>query len=119
MLCRDEQHQSVFRAAGSLAHARPQIAAALYGSFTLSSGQFCTKPGLIFLPQDEHADGFVEDLRKSVMDAPEFLMLTSNIRAHYQAASAKRQKQGGIQVLTESAPVNADGSFQVPPCFFR
>ncbi len=90
-----------------------QIAADLYGSFTLGSGQFCTKPGLVFLPQDEHADEVVEDLRKSVMNAPEYLMLTVGMRAHYQAACAERQKHNGIEVLAKSASVSTADSSRV------
>jgi len=37
----------------------PQIAEGLFGSFTLGVGQFCTKPGLVFLPHDADADALV------------------------------------------------------------
>lgn len=91
----------------------PQIATGLFGSFTLGSGQFCTKPGLVFLPQNEHADGLVEEVRKNVAAAPEFLMLTGGIRSHYESAASARQKRGNLELLAKSSRTGTDESFQV------
>ncbi len=41
----------VFILPGALAARGKEIASQLHGSFTLGSGQFCTKPGLVFLPK--------------------------------------------------------------------
>ena len=41
---------------GALAARGEKIAAELYGSFTLGAGQFCTKPGLIFLSEGKPAE---------------------------------------------------------------
>ncbi len=91
----------------------PQIATGLFGSFTLGSGQFCTKPGLVFLPQNEHADGLVEEVKKNVAAAPEFLMLTGGIRSHYESTAAERQKRDNLELLAKSSRTNTDESFQV------
>src|SRR5579863_7398907 len=40
-----------------------QIAAGLFGSFTLGAGQFCTKPGLVYLPRNADADAFVTEVK--------------------------------------------------------
>src|ERR1700685_1520940 len=40
------------------------IATGLHTSFTLGAGQFCTKPGMVFLPEGTDADGFVQKMRK-------------------------------------------------------
>ena len=47
-----------------------QIATGLFGSFTLGVGQFCTKPGLIFLPANADADTLVAELKKQVERQP-------------------------------------------------
>ena len=50
---------------GALRERGSQIAQGLQGSFTLGSGQFCTKPGMVFVPQD-HSTEFVDALRNGV-----------------------------------------------------
>src|SRR6185312_9514660 len=47
---------------GALRERGTAIAQGLQGSFTLGSGQFCTKPGMVFVPQD-HSTEFVDALR--------------------------------------------------------
>lgn len=83
-----------------------QIAGGLFNSITLGNGQLCTKPGLMFLPQDEHGDAFVEELRKRMTEAQEAVMLTAGICRNYQSALAQRQRHGGIEVLTPSTSEN-------------
>ena len=41
----------VFVLPGALSERGEQIASGLHTSFTLGAGQFCTKPGMVFLPQ--------------------------------------------------------------------
>lgn len=96
-----------------------QIATGLYQSFTLGSGQFCTKPGLVFLPEGEDGDAFTKALTKRVTEAPGYLMLTENIRSHYRAEGIERRKHGTAHLLAESAPVDASGAFQVPSMLFQ
>ena len=43
-----------------------QIAAGLFASFTLGSGQFCTKPGLVFVPSGAATDEIVDELVQRV-----------------------------------------------------
>src|SRR6185437_5512326 len=56
----------VFILPGALAEGGDNIATGLYGSFTLGAGQFCTKPGMVFLPQGAEASTFVGELQNSV-----------------------------------------------------
>ena len=54
-----------------------EIAEGFVGSFTLGSGQFCTKPGLVFVPS---GTGAVEAIGKALRHAlPEPVMLTEAI----------------------------------------
>ena len=55
----------VFILPGALAERRAELAAGLHGSFTLGGGQFCTKPGLVFLGE-QNAAGFTDKLRAAV-----------------------------------------------------
>ncbi len=56
-----------------------EIARGLFGSFTLGVGQFCTKPGLIFLPRDVTGDIFVAELKAQVEKAGAAAMLSEGI----------------------------------------
>src|SRR5262249_7618860 len=56
-----------------------KIAADLTASYTLGAGQFCTKPGLVFLPPDEKASQLVDELSKRTVELPAFTMLTAGI----------------------------------------
>jgi NADP-dependent aldehyde dehydrogenase len=68
-----------------------EIARGLFGSFTLGVGQFCTKPGLIFLPRDATGDIFVAELKTQVEKAGVAAMLTEGIAKSYRSGVAKRQ----------------------------
>src|SRR3954452_9005434 len=50
---------------GAMRERGATLAQGLLGSFTLGSGQFCTKPGLVFVPQQE-VEGFVQSLKNLV-----------------------------------------------------
>ena len=56
----------VFILPGAMRKNAAAIATGLYGSFTLGSGQFCTKPGMVFLPEGPDCDGFIGKLKDSV-----------------------------------------------------
>jgi NADP-dependent aldehyde dehydrogenase len=57
------------------------LAAGLHGSFTLGAGQFCTKPGLVFLDQPEIQ--FLSRLRELTAASPSFNLLTPGIAEAY------------------------------------
>jgi NADP-dependent aldehyde dehydrogenase len=57
------------------------LASGLHASFTLGAGQFCTKPGLVFLDTADAA--FVTKLRALTAEAPGFALLSSGIAETY------------------------------------
>ena len=56
----------VFVTANAAERRSADIARGLIDSFTLGAGQFCTKPGVVFVPEDSELDGL---LRGSVLPA--------------------------------------------------
>jgi NADP-dependent aldehyde dehydrogenase len=96
----------------------PQIAEGLFGSFTLGVGQFCTKPGLVYLPRSADADALVAGLEARVKQAAAAPMLTEGIYKSYKSLVAERQKTGGVAVLAE-ATSEAAGSVNAPPVLFE
>ncbi len=96
----------------------PQIAEGLFGSFTLGVGQFCTKPGLVFLPRDENADALVAGLEARVQKAAAAPMLTAGIHKSYKSLVAERGQAGGVAVLAQAEP-EAANSVCAPPALFE
>jgi 2,5-dioxopentanoate dehydrogenase len=78
------------------------IATGLQNSFTLGSGQFCTKPGLVFIPQGAESDSFVESLKTGVAAMAPQTMLARNIGEKYAAAVLKRGEENGVHPAAKS-----------------
>ncbi len=79
-----------------------QIAAGLFQSFTMGVRQFCTKPGLVFLPQNEDADAIVIELTAQVEKASSSPVLTEGICRNYNSAIAQRQTDGAVKLLVQA-----------------
>lgn len=79
----------VFLLPGAVRQRGEELAAGLHASFTLGGGQFCTKPGMVFLPQD--ADLFTVKLRDLTDNGDGFALLTEGIAAAYKKGLAARQ----------------------------
>jgi alpha-ketoglutaric semialdehyde dehydrogenase len=102
---------------GALRERRESIAAGLHTSFTMGAGQFCTKPGMVFLPQGSDATSFTEKLRQLVAASPQFNLLTAAIHSSYGSAIAGRKKDDGVTLVAE-APVSPAG-FSVGSALFE
>ena len=72
------------------------LAKGLQTSFTLGSGQFCTKPGLVFVPRQE-AGEFLDALRSGVSALGAHGMLTPSIAERYNAAVTERRGRGNAE----------------------
>jgi len=98
---------------GAMKERRDALAQGLQTSFTLGSGQFCTKPGLVFTPA-EQAEQFTEVLRTGVDGLSQQGMLTPGIANKYKAGVAERRKDGHAQLIagagTEVNPEIATGA---------
>ena len=75
---------------GAMRERGAELAKGLQTSFTLGSGQFCTKPGLVFVPQKE-AGAFVDALRGGVSALGAHGMLTPSIAERYNSAVKERK----------------------------
>lgn len=84
------------------------LAAGLFGSFTLGAGQFCTKPGVVFLPEQTEADSFLTELRRLTGESSSFSLLTPAIAANYGRSLDARKKTEGLSA--HSAADSASGS---------
>jgi NADP-dependent aldehyde dehydrogenase len=87
---------------GAMRERGAQIAQGLQKSVTLGSGQFCTKPGVVFVPQGASATAsaqFVESLQRGVSALDQQPMLTSAIADRYNRAVQQRVTDGRAQFI--------------------
>jgi len=97
----------VFLLPGALAANAEAISAGLYQSFTLGSGQFCTKPGLVFLPEGPSAGRFSRLLGEKVSASPPATLLTGGIAASFARQALARERNPELRLL-------AKGNLPVP-----
>jgi len=96
------------------AHARGlEIAAGYAASLTLGTGQFCTNPGLMFVP-DEPA--LLSAIAGAVAASSGGPMLSGRIFAAYQDAVASTAGQPGVAVLAAGKP--GEGPWGATPQVF-
>ncbi len=89
---------------GALAERSEAIAAGLAQSITLGTGQFCTKPGLIFLVSSSVTETFLAQLTKNMATVPAATMLTSDMQKHFCTTTNNFQKITGVKTLLAATP---------------
>ena len=99
----------VFILPGALRQNNEKIAAGLHVSFTLGAGQFCTKPGMIFLPEGADAMRLQERLQPPVKESAGFHLLTEGIRSSYESGIKSRRNKSNLKLVAEAAPSQNGG----------
>lgn len=79
------------------------IAQGFVGSFTLGSGQFCVKPGLLVAVDGEPLKTFMETAAKLVEQASPAVMLNNRICQTFQKALAERSHGQHLEILARGA----------------
>jgi len=88
------------------------LAKGLVDSALMGSGQFCTKPGLVFVPDDAQFMSTIKSYLSTLAVAP---LLSKSIADRYSNAIADLAKIAGVEVLSGTA--SSEG-FGVTPTFF-
>lgn len=86
----------------------PEIAAGYVQSMSLGSGQFCTKPGLLFVIEDEGVDEFMERIATQIKGRTHNPLLTARIAQRYTAGLDEAAQRPASQRL--SGQTASDGS---------
>lgn len=96
---------------GALAKGEAALAEAYYGSLTLGMGQFCTNPGLVFLPDDQ-GDTFLTRLAELITAGTPGTMLNGAICQAYASATSEFEGVPGVKVLARctAAPGHGQGA---------
>jgi NADP-dependent aldehyde dehydrogenase len=98
---------------GALAQRADQIVAGFVGSYTLGSGQFCTKPGLLFLPAGHGLDGPLADAVAAVTVGP---LLNARIQDAFLRTTAGLADVPGVRRVIPAAEATPDsGAYAVAP----
>ena len=106
----------VFVLPGALRKGPNQLAQNLFGSFTLGAGQFCTKPGIVLLPQAPESNAFVGQLKALVEESQPFTLLTAGIAREYARASEARAKQ--VPIAAAAAVLEPSEAFHAQSKIF-
>jgi NADP-dependent aldehyde dehydrogenase len=91
----------VFILPSALRERREEIAQGLYGSVTLGAGQFCTNPGLVFIP-DEGSEELIARLRELMAATSSFTMLTAGISSAYREGTDALQHNSGVETIAHA-----------------
>ncbi|WP_067994845.1 aldehyde dehydrogenase (NADP(+)) [Nocardia pseudobrasiliensis] len=87
--------------AGAVRARGARIAAGYVESFTLGAGQFCTKPGLLFLPRGHGLD---DRLREAAEAVPVQAMLNERIADGYRSGSDRLSESPSLTALFAPEP---------------
>ncbi|GAA5484760.1 aldehyde dehydrogenase (NADP(+)) [Haloferula sargassicola] len=97
---------------GALAKGEEALAEAYFGSLTLGVGQFCTNPGLVFLPTDA-GEAFLAKLSEMIGTAGSATMLTAGIASAYGEACEHFAGHPGVKTLARGEGASAPALFEV------
>ncbi|QLL23560.1 aldehyde dehydrogenase (NADP(+)) [Actinobacteria bacterium IMCC25003] len=102
----------VFVTKNAIADRSEVLAKGIIDSALMGSGQFCTKPGLVFTPNDTD---FIETMKSHLATLSVAPLLSKSIAERYSSAIAKLSSAGKIEVA--SGATNEAG-FGVTPTIF-
>jgi NADP-dependent aldehyde dehydrogenase len=105
----------VFVLPDALATRGEEIARSLAASVTLGGGQFCTNPGLTFLPPGDAAEAFLSRLGGLLAEAPAGTMVHAGIKAAYDAEIAAVAAIPGVTVAARSSGRGANPATEAQP----
>lgn len=90
-----------------LAAAGEAIARGLAASMTLGVGQFCTRPGLAFLPRGADGERFLAALLAALREVPEGTLLHAGIAAGFERALGAQSSVPEVETLLRAEPAAA------------
>lgn len=91
----------VFILPDALKQRKEKIAQDLAAAVTLGVGQFCTNPGLVFIPNSDDGSKFKDALSVSFKEINAGVMLTSGIRGSFQKGIEKLKSIKGVDTLAQ------------------
>jgi 2,5-dioxopentanoate dehydrogenase len=93
----------IFVFPGAAAAQAKTLATGLHASIAGSTGQLCTKPGLVFIVDDAGTKTWLDALALLLSQSPPAMMLTPAIRSACQRHVAERASIDGVRSLAQAA----------------
>jgi NADP-dependent aldehyde dehydrogenase len=97
--------------AGAAGARADEVAEGLAASFTMGAGQFCTKPGVVFIPADSRLDAVLAEH----VDPREFIMLNDRIASGFRDRLAEVTGVPEVRVVTGETARADDGAVVAGP----
>ncbi|MBG6185002.1 NADP-dependent aldehyde dehydrogenase [Arthrobacter sp. CAN_A214] len=94
----------VFVLPGALEGDVDKLAADFVGSLTMGAGQFCTNPGLIFVPTGAQGDAFINAADNILKGTPGATMLTPGIAEACIAGITRLREDPTVTALAQGQP---------------
>jgi NADP-dependent aldehyde dehydrogenase len=91
-----------------------RIGGELAGSATLGAGQFCTKPGLAFVPAGADGDRLVAAMARTVGELDPQVLLNAGIAGSYEQISSTLAALPAVQTAAQGRPAHGSGFEAVP-----
>jgi NADP-dependent aldehyde dehydrogenase len=101
---------------GAIEERGESLVTALHASVTGGAGQFCTKPGLVFVPDSSATPSFISNFKSEISKTPSSPLLTGGIQKAYDESSEKREHE--VTGYFEKEETNLKG-FSVNPSVFE
>jgi len=94
----------VFLLAGALAERGEALAQEFFASCTMGSGQFCTNPGLLVVPEGAVGDAFVREACARFDAAPAQVLFSADGKRSLNAAQAVLETAGAQRIAGQHDP---------------
>jgi alpha-ketoglutaric semialdehyde dehydrogenase len=93
---------------GAFERGEETLAEGFFGSLTLGVGQFCTNPGLVFIPEGK-GEAFLTQLKSLIEAGTPGMMLNASICQSFADSTAAFAATPGVETLARSAADAAPG----------
>lgn len=107
----------VFVGAAAASARGTEIARGLIGSITLGSGQFCTKPGVVFVPTGADGDAVVAAMEAELSMREPNVLLNRGLQQSLSARVAESRAVKGVREAVATCEVPTRGFFAAPRLF--
>jgi 2,5-dioxopentanoate dehydrogenase len=89
---------------GAMAERRAELVAEFTNSCLLSSGQFCTSPGIVLTFAGAATEQFIADVKAKLESVPPATLLSSGVAVNL-AASVQALRAAGAELITGGTPI--------------
>ncbi len=88
------------------------LAAQLANSMTMTSGQFCTKPGILVALEDHHSQQLIIEIKSALEKVPEASLLNEGIFGSFNQGVSEIKAQQGVMIRQD---IHSSGGLRTSP----